>query len=180
MSDSWFYHISQSGKLSRVATFEAALAAAMGEGFLWLNYCQPTREELSGLAGPLGLHPLSIEDCFDDNQIPKIENFPRNTFILFNAVDYVDGQLLMGEIDLFIGDNFVVTVSQRTSDNRRLLDGIEHIMEMDIESARNGPAFLLHVILDHSVSPTFTFSNGSTEGGDGETGLLWDKRVGAC
>ncbi|MGB8644754.1 MAG: CorA family divalent cation transporter, partial [Anaerolineae bacterium] len=156
MSESWFYHLSsETGKLSTVTTVEAALAAAQTGGFLWLHYCQPAREELSKLIDLLGLHPLSIEDCFDENQIPKIEDFPRNTFILFNVFDYSNRKLEIGEIDLFIGDNFLVTVSQRDSENRRLLNGIEHIVEMDIESARHGPAFLMHVILDHVVDQKF-------------------------
>src|SRR5665647_1404248 len=122
MSESWFYHISPKGKLSSVATVDAAFAATKDGGFLWLDYCQPTKEELSNLIGPFGLHPLSVEDCLDENQIPKIEDFPQNTFIIFNAFDYANKILLIGEINLFIGENFLVTVSQRNSENRRLLD----------------------------------------------------------
>ena len=155
MSESWFCHISQAGKRSRVATVDAALAAAKDGGFVWLHYGQATKEELSHLIDPFGLHPLSIEDCFDENQIPKIEDFPRNTFILFNAFDYANRKLSIGEIDLFIGDNFLVTVSQRNADNRRFVDGIEHIVETNIESARQGPSFLMHVILDYVVDQKF-------------------------
>jgi magnesium transporter len=155
MSESWFYHFSQAGKLSRVATVDAALAEAKGGGFLWLHYCQPTKEELSNLIDPFGLHPLSIEDCFDENQIPKIEDFPRNAFILFNSFDYSNRRLSIGEIDLFIGANFLVTVSQRNSENRPPLDGIDHIVETNIESARHGPSFLMHVILDYVVDQKF-------------------------
>ena len=155
MSKSWFYHISQAGKLARVATVDATLAAAKGGGFVWLHYGQTTKEELSHLIDPLGLHPLAIEDCFDENEIPKIEDFPRNTFILFNAFDYANQQLSIGEIDLFIGDTFLVTVSQRNADNRRFVDGIEHIVETNIESARHGPSFLMHVILDYVVDQKF-------------------------
>ncbi len=111
MSESLFYHISPTGELLRLATVEAALAAAKDGGFVWLHYSQPTKEELSKLINPLGLHPLSIEDCLDENEIPKIEDFPRNTFILFNSFDYSNKELLIGEIALFIGDNFLVTVS---------------------------------------------------------------------
>ena len=152
MSDSRFYHISQEGKLSRVATDAAALAAAKDEGFLWLNYCQPTKEELTNLIDPLGLHPLSIEDCFDENQIPKIEGFPRNTFIIFNSFDYSNRKLSISEIDLFIGENFLVTVSQHDSENRKLFDGVEHIIEMDSENIRHGAAFLMHVMVTSIVS----------------------------
>ncbi len=155
MSESWFYHLSQSGRVSRVATVDAALAAVKKEGFLWLNYYQPSKEELSKLIDPLGLHPLSIEDCFDEKEIPKIEDFPRNSFILFNTFDYSNRKLSIGEIDLFIGNNFLVTVSQRNFEKRGPLDGIEHIVEMDIESARHGAAFLMHVILDHVVDQKF-------------------------
>jgi magnesium transporter len=155
MSETSFYHISQAGKLSRLETVDAALAAAKDGGFLWLHYCQPAKDELSRLIKPLDLHPLSIEDCFDENQIPKIEDFPRNTFILFNSFYYSNGKLSIGEIDLFIGDNFLITVSQRDSENRQFLNGIEHIVEMDIESARQGPAFLMHILLDHIVDQKF-------------------------
>jgi magnesium transporter len=155
MSETSFYHISRAGKLSRPKTVDAALTAAKREGFVWLHYRQPEKEELLRLGKPLGLHPLSIEDCFDENQIPKIEDFPRNTFILFNSFYYSNGKLSIGEIDLFIGKNFLVTVSQSDAENPRLLDGIEHIVEMDIESARLGPAFLMHILLDHIVDQKF-------------------------
>jgi len=155
MSESHFYHVSQKGKLTSIATIDTALTVAKDGGFLWLDYCRPTKEELSRLIDPLGLHPLSIEDCLDEDQIPKIEDFPQNTFIIFNTFDYLNKKLSIGEIDLFIGVNFLVTVSQLNSENRRLLDGIEHIVERDIENARHGPAFLMHVILDYVVDRKF-------------------------
>ena len=155
MSESWFYHLPQTGKPVRCATADAALAAAKDGGFVWLNYCQPTREELSNLIEPLGIHPLSIEDCFDKNQLPKIEDFPTNTFILFNAFDYSNRALLIGEIDLFIGANFLVTVSKRNAEKCWLWDGIEQIVETDSERVQQGPGFLMHIILDQVVDHKF-------------------------
>ena len=155
MSESLFYHISEAGELSHVATADAALAAAKDGGFVWLHYSQATKEELSNLIEPLGLHPLSIEDCFDENEIPKIEDFPRSTFILFNCFDYSNRELSIGEIDLFIGANYLVTVSLRHAENRRLLEGIEHLVETNFESVRQGPSFLMHVILDLVVDQKF-------------------------
>ena len=155
MSESRFYHISRAGKAARVATLAEALAAAKVEGFLWLDYCQPTKEELSALIDPLGLHPLSVEDCTDENQVPKIEDFPGNTFIIFNSFRYSHRTLSIDEVDLFVGHNFLVTVSGRESSNRPLLSEIERIVKLDIESARKGPSFLLHVVLDHIVDQKF-------------------------
>ena len=155
MSESKFYRISPAGKVTRVGSVTEALTSVNDGGFLWLDYYQPTREELSALIDPFGLHPLSIEDCFDDDQVPKIEDYPKNTFILFNAFSYADGKLSIDEVDLFIGENFLVTVTRSAPGNGRVLTGIEQIVERDIESARQGPAFLMHVILDHIVDHKF-------------------------
>jgi magnesium transporter len=156
MSDHRFYHVSPAGKLVRVSTPEEGLAAAaQRKGFLWLDYCQPTQDELSALIAPLGLHPLSVEDCLDDNQIPKIEDFPRNTFIIFNAFAHDGHTLSIEEVDLFIGADFLVTVNKRAEQDSRLLSRIERVVERDIESARQGPAFLMHVILDQIVDQKF-------------------------
>jgi magnesium transporter len=155
MSESQFYHITREGKLVLVATLTEALAATREGGFVWLNYSQPTKEELSLLIDPFGLHPLSIEDCVHQNQIPKIDDYPRYSFIVFNAFNYTQGVLSIDEVDMFIGSDFLVTINGGGSENRQLLRSIERIVELDPESARQGPAFLLHVILDHIVDQKF-------------------------
>ncbi|MCK7539722.1 MAG: hypothetical protein MZV63_56840 [Marinilabiliales bacterium] len=40
------------------------------------------------LLTPLGIHPLSIEDCTDEIQVPKMDEFAAYTFIVFNALRY--------------------------------------------------------------------------------------------
>ncbi|MEI6915956.1 MAG: magnesium transporter CorA family protein [Armatimonadota bacterium] len=156
MPESSFYHVSPEGKLVCVATMAEALGAAANGGFVWLDYRQPTKDALSALTASLGLHHLSIEDCVDKNQVPKIEDFPGNSFIIFNAFTYADGMLSVDEVDMFIGADFLVTVSGYDSEERRPLKDIQRIVELDIESARQGPAFLMHVILDYIVDHKFT------------------------
>lgn len=160
MLESRFYHITREGKLVPVTTLDAAFAATKGGGFMWLDYSQPTKEELSLLIDPLGLHPLSIEDCFDENQIPKIDDYPEYTFILFNAFNYSQEVLTINEVDMFIGDNFLVTVNGNVSENRQLQRRIERNIELDPQSLRQGPAFLLHIILDQIVDQKFAAIEG--------------------
>ena len=155
MSESGFYHIADEGKLVSFPTVDEALAAANDGGIVWLHYSETSKEELSKLIEPFGLHPLAIEDCFDENEIPKIEDFPSNSFILFNTFSYSNKELSIGEVDLFIGKNFLVTVSLSTSENSHPLEGIEHIVETNIQNARHGPSFLMHVILDYVVDQKF-------------------------
>ncbi len=151
MAKSKFYHFMQSGVFYGLDSADAAISAAREGGFIWLNYFRPTREELSTLIGPLGIHPLSIEDCTDERQVPKIEHFPGNTFVIFNAFNYTDKVLSISEIDFFIGANFLITVSGNNSNGKEPLGGIESLIELEIKQAKRGPAFLMHIILDFVV-----------------------------
>jgi magnesium transporter len=155
MSKHKFYHMSRSGKLTQLASLDNALAAMEKDGFLWLDYYQPTDLELAVLIEPLDLHPLAVEDCLDENQIPKIDDYPHHTFLLFNAFKYADDVLSISEVDAFIGKNFLVTVSGCDSKNQPILKNFENAVNVDIEDARQGPAFLLHTLLDYIVDQKF-------------------------
>lgn len=162
MSESRFYHIARDGNVIHLPRIADALSAAKDGGFIWLDFIRPSKdelpalkEELSALIEPLGLHPLAIEDCTDENQIPKIEDFPRNTFILFNTFSYSTQKLTIDEVDLFIGENFLVTVSGDGPSHERPFSSIERMLELDVENVRQGPAFLMHVILDQIVDRKF-------------------------
>ncbi len=155
MPESQFFHISKTGKLTRFAGADEALAATQKGGYAWLDFFRPTKEELSHLIEPLGLHPLSIEDCLDESQIPKIDDYPRNSFILFNTFHYAEGTFSVAEIDAFIGHDFLVTVSGQNGGGRQLYKNLEQAMAFEGNSVRQGPAFLLHVILDRIVDEKF-------------------------
>jgi len=125
MSESRFYHITPEGKLILLESLDEALSATGSGGFIWLDYFRPTREELSLLIDPLGLHPLSVEDCFDENQIPKIDDYPGNAFLLFNTFSISQGVLTIGEADMFIGTDFLVTINSIDPGNRQIAGSIE-------------------------------------------------------
>jgi magnesium transporter len=155
MTESRYYHIAKDGTLTKAASLENALEAMKVGGYIWLDYNQPQKEDLSLLIEPLGLHPLSIEDSCDKHQIPKMDDYSRNTFILFNAFHFSRGILSVTEVDAFLGRNYLITVSSHNSHNLSLLENIQRSVESEAESARHGPAFLLHIILDQVVDEKF-------------------------
>ena len=134
---------------------DSALAALKGGGYVWLNYLDPSREELSLLTEPFGIHPLAIEDCLDDEQIPKIEDYPTNTFILFNKFFYDSDELFIDEVDLFAGKNFLILVSHNLHGDVSFIDRLEQMAGLDRENVIQGPDYLLHVILDYIVDQKF-------------------------
>jgi magnesium transporter len=156
MADCKTYYINLAGKLNNAAGLPEALEAIQKNGgYVWLDYCQPSRADLESLIEPLGLHPLSIEDSLDEEQIPKVEDYPSNTFILFNTFQYAEKVLTVSEIDLFIGTHFLVSVSQCDAQHPLLLSNIARQINQDSENARAGPAFLAHMILDWVVDQKF-------------------------
>jgi magnesium transporter len=155
MTESRFYHIGTDGSLSKAESLQNALEAMKGGGYIWLDYFQPQKEDLAGLIEPLGLHPLSIEDCLDEHQIPKMDDYSHNTFILFNTFHFSEGVLSVSEVDAFLGSNFLVTVSSQNSHNLSMMANIQRSVENETESAKHGPAFLLHIILDQIVDEKF-------------------------
>lgn len=155
MSESRFYHFSKTGLFYGVGSVGDALEASGEGGFIWLNYYKPEKKDLTALVTTLGIHPLSVEDCLDEQQVPKIEHFPNNSFIIFNSLDYSGKALHIDEINLFIGENFLITVSGNKSDSRRPLRDIERVVTTDVVHAKNGPAFLMHIVIDYLVDQKF-------------------------
>jgi len=155
MSESKFYHFTATGLFYGVATPGEAITASREGGYIWLNFYKPSKEEISSLVDTIGIHPLSVEDCFDDQQVPKIEHFNNNTFILFNAFTYVEKELFVDEINLFIGENFLITVSGHNSGDRKPLKDVVNTIESDPRNAKAGPGFLMHMVLDHLVDDKY-------------------------
>jgi magnesium transporter len=175
MSDSKFYRFTSTGLFYGVATPRDAISELNEGGFIWLNYYKPAREEISSLVEAIGIHPLSVEDCFDDKQVPKIEHFSNNTFIIFNAFTYVEKELFIDEINLFIGKNFLITVSGYKSGDRKPLSDVVNIIEGDQKNAMAGPGFLMHIVLDHLVDDKYkAFDNMEDDLEEAEELLISD------
>jgi magnesium transporter len=152
MSEARFYHIPKTGKLNRCERVQDAMELVEKEGgFFWLHYLEPVSEDLHPLIQQLDLHPLAIEDALDDNQLPKIDDFPSNTLIVFNAFTYFEEKIVIQEVDFFLGKHFVISIDRIGPDGKPLLDGIEQMVLREMDEDRLGAAFVLHTMLDAIV-----------------------------
>ncbi len=173
MNESNFYYFSNNGLFYSVGTLEEAIDLSKEGGFIWLNYYKPLKEDLSHLAERIGIHPLSVEDCFDMRQVPKIEYFPDNTFIIFNAFSYSEKELFVDEIDLFLGKNYLITVSGFNSGSRKPIDNIPLILENGQTKVKAGPDYIMHRVLDYLVDQKYkAFDDMEDELEDAEELLL--------
>jgi magnesium transporter len=155
MTSSRFYYIAPDGIFYPVSSGEEAVLNLKKGGYIWIDLYNPTKEILNEFVGSLGIHPLSVEDCLDTSQVPKIEQFTGNTFFIFNSIKYLNKTLYLDEVDFFLGRNFLITVSGVNSDSREPFAGLESYLEKDHGLAKSGPAFLMHLILDYVVDQKF-------------------------
>jgi magnesium transporter len=155
MSSKRIYHFSPEGVYFLINSLPEGIRALKNGGFLWLDLFNPSKEELYSLVDAIGVHPLSVEDCLDNSQVPKIEHFHDNTFILFNSYFYTGSELFIDEVDFFIGKNYLISVSGINSEDRKPLNGVEKLIEKDTGNTRKAPGYLLHAILDFVVDEKF-------------------------
>ena len=92
---------------------EEAAACSMGNGDLvWLGLREPSEDELEALQKQFHLHELAVEDAHRAHQRPKIEAYEGMRFLVLRTARYDDAreQVDFGEIDMFVGPGYVITV----------------------------------------------------------------------
>ncbi|MEZ5307482.1 MAG: magnesium/cobalt transporter CorA [Pyrinomonadaceae bacterium] len=95
-------------------------------------------------------HHLTIEDCREARNQPKLEEFPDYLFFIVHGVKPQTSttNFLTKELDGFLGRNFVVT---NRNESFRSVDAVKNHLFMNPRAMRKGAAFLLHQILDRMV-----------------------------
>lgn len=122
--------------------------------FLWLGLFEPEPDELDLVAREFGLHPLAVEDAVSAHQRPKLEHYKGSTFLVFKTLLEADPHhpLQLGEISVFLGENFVITVRHGGANP---LSGVRHRVENQPELLRHGPSAVLYAVAD-SIVDTYT------------------------
>lgn len=126
------------------------------DGFVWVGLREPSQSEMQEVADVFGLHPLAVEDAVCAHQRPKVERYDDTLFLVLKTVNYVPHESVVlareivetGEIMVFVGKDFVVTVRHGEhgglSEVRKRMDGDPQQMQL-------GPYAVMHAIADHVV-----------------------------
>jgi magnesium transporter len=79
----------------------------------WHEIRDPQDAELDRLAERYRLHPLHVEDCRHRNQSAKVEESRGYLFAVLKTVHLgEDGSLHVGDLDIFLGRDFLITVEE--------------------------------------------------------------------
>lgn len=142
-----------SGKYSYIAALNKVqeIEALGHEAFVWVGLHEPDESEMKEVADVFGMHPLAAEDAVHAHQRPKLERYDDTLFLVLKTIKYVEHESVAlareivetGEIMVFVGKNFVVTI--RHGDHGGLAD-VRKRMDVDAEQARLGPYAVMHAI----------------------------------
>ena len=123
---------------------------ACPDSFVWIGLHEPTAEEFEEVTKYFELHPLAVEDAIHAHQRPKLEHYDDDLFVVLKTARYVDPTEVVeiGQIMLFVGAHFVVTVRHGKSCN---VAAVRHQLEADPERLRAGPLAVLHAVADRVV-----------------------------
>jgi magnesium transporter len=129
-------------------TFQALRAEP--HGMAWIGLYRPDPDELSSLAEEFDLHELAVEDAITAHQRPKLERYDRTLFVVLRAARYIDEteEVEFGELHVFIGEDFVVTVRHAESPD---LSVVRKRLEHDPALLALGTESVLYAILDAVV-----------------------------
>lgn len=117
-------------------------------GFVWVGVNDPDEALLDTLQEEFGLHDLAIEDARNAHQRPKLEAYGKTLFLALHTVQMVDGRISFGETQVFLGENFLLTVRHGGSLSYA---SVRERFEREPELLGHGPAFALYGVLDFIV-----------------------------
>ena len=121
--------------------------------FVWVALKDADRDELSKMQEEFSLHDLAVEDARHGHQRPKIEEYDDTLFAVLHTIEpEEDGTLSIGEVDIFVGPNFVLSVRNRT---RAGFLGVRARAEREPHLLRHGPAFVFYALMDAVVDRYF-------------------------
>ena len=128
------------------------------EGLRWVNIESPSPLECAWLEEQFGFHALDLEDVLSRNQRPKIDEYPEYLFIVlhFPVFDRTVGRLNAGELDIFVGPDYLVTIpNQPLQPVAYLFERSRTKEEFRDQLFSKGSGFLLYRIIDDSFDYCF-------------------------
>lgn len=147
----------------------------------WIYIEKPTEKEVEYLRQNFNFHHLNLDDVLSRVQRPKIDEYEDHLFIVlhFPVFDKRNRVTTPSEVDIFIGENYVVTVHKQ-GDLKPLAKFFEECRLDESTCARymgRSSGFLLYHILDNLVNYCFPILRKVTENIEKAESLVFARPV---
>ncbi len=139
-------------RLADLSLHEIHLYLARPGCFVWVALKDPSEAELETLTEQFDLHPLAVEDARHGHQRPKIEEYGDSLFVVLHVVEPAGDELRIGEMAIFVGRNYVLSVRQHSE---RGFADVRARAEREPELLKNGAGYVLYALMDAVVDRYF-------------------------
>jgi len=120
--------------------------------FVWVALRDATDGELHQMQHEFGLHELAVEDARHGHQRPKIEEYGDIVFVVMQQLAMDHGEVQVGEVAIFVGANFVLSVRNRSPQG---FLGVRERCEREPHLLRHGAGFVFYALMDAVVDRYF-------------------------
>ena len=135
-------------RVREVSIDETVHCPADKSEFVWIGLYEPTLDEMRTLAERYNLHPLAVEDAVSGNQLPKVDIYGDQLFVVARTAQLEGDAIAYGETAIFVGHSHIISVRHGSTRSHTVL-------RAQLESAptllRHGVDYVLHAILDYIV-----------------------------
>ncbi len=142
-------------RLADIPAAEISNYMAQPGCFVWVALHDATPAELSEMQQEFGLHDLAVEDARHGHQRPKVEEYGDSLFVVLHLLEadpQQPGALAVGELDIFAGRNYIVSVRNH---NMHGFTEVRRRCEREPELLRHGAGFVLYALMDAAVDRYF-------------------------
>jgi magnesium transporter len=139
-------------KLADIAPDDIDQWLARPDCFVWVALRDATEAELSKMQHEFGLHELAVEDARHGHQRPKIEEYGEMVFVVMHLLERDQAEIRVGEVAIFVGRNFVLSVRNGSSQN---FLGVRERCEREPHLLRHGAGFVFYALMDSVVDRYF-------------------------
>lgn len=139
-------------KLADIAQGEIHDYLAKPGCFVWVALRDSTDEDLLEMQRQFGLHELAVEDARHGHQRPKLEEYGDELFAVLHVLELAGDEIHVGEVNVFTGPNFVLSVRNRTEQG---FLGVRARCEREPELLKHGSGYVLYALMDAVVDRYF-------------------------
>ena len=139
-------------KLADVDVADISDWLAKPDCFIWVAMRDASMDELLKMQEEFDLHPLAIEDAARGHQRPKIEEYGETVFIVMQLLEMHGDDVQVGEVAVFVGRNFVLSVRRGSQQN---FLGVRERCEREPELLKQGAGFVSYALMDAVVDRYF-------------------------
>jgi magnesium transporter len=142
------HHYRDGTRVRAVAVDEKVACSTSKSEFVWIGLVDPTAEEMRALQECYALHPLAVEDAINANQLPKVDVYGDQLFVVARTARLEGEHIEYGETAIFVGSSHIITVRHGSE---RAHTALREQLEKAPKLLMHGTDYVLHAVLDYIV-----------------------------